>query len=774
MSIKNKEIFVLSETEEKERKKSGKMWEQILILLILAGILLFLRDFSYSAACLFTAFCTGAVIVFLYWITENSERAAGRLKTVLYLAWIAVFLVTITMTVQGFLYLADCFLGMWNSRFGTEAVLFAVGSSAGMGSVILWALFAVAAVSFMSAQLKKGNIYNILALMIPAAACGLILGQSNMWMAVFLSLAGFFGIFIVNSTKGRDFGVRGAVAILIVAALVGSICMATGGYEKSAGIEQWKERFAADLEKIRYGEDSLPKGDLRKEAQLLDGEKETLKISINQPQELYLRGFVGGSYQGTRWAELPYSAYEGEYEGMLDWLKQNGFSPLNQFALYDSLNAEASGQSESYVRATVENTGAYRKYVYLPEVAKAGNTGVACKDWNTRSRSFFGARKYEFQVAQGDATADGMSPGNWLGAPYGEEQEKYVNAESVYHSFVLDSYTEVADDLKGKIQEEFFSGDKAPEEMSFDELTTQIRQVLRNHIRYTEIPGEVPGNEDLVNWLLDGRKEGNAVAFASAAVMAYRVAGYPARYTEGYHLSDLDAKAAADAGEKEVILTTKNAHAWAEVYISGLGWMPVEVVPGLYTETYTDNLVEGKPSYRVNGVQNDSGTDTTDQGTAGASGKEERKNVKKQIWKSVPGVIVLSLYAVFVLYLLLEAQRAIRLEIRRKKKEGSAARGELVEWYVAEMEKLFLMGRIKGDLTDPSALYDEIKSCFPGIRREEYERSCALIQKYRFGGMELQPQELRVLEGMEEKFRQCLYKKQKAFGKLKLRYIYAR
>mgnify|MGYP000747851898 CR=1 FL=1 len=86
--------------------------------------------------------------------------------------------------------------------------------------------------------------------------------------------------------------------------------------------------------------------------------------------------------------------------------------------------------------------------------------------------------------------------------------------------------------------------------MDFDELTTQIRQALRNHIRYTDIPQDMPENEDMVNWILDGQKEGNAVAFATAAVMAYRAAGYPARYTEGYHLSDMDAQAASDAGEK--------------------------------------------------------------------------------------------------------------------------------------------------------------------------------------------------------------------------------
>ena len=544
--------------------------------------------------------------------------------------------------------------------------------------------------------------------MIPAAAAGLILGQSDMWLAVILSLTGFFGIFVVYSTKNRTFGMRGIFSLTVIAVLVGGISLAAGGYKKSAELEQWKEKMAEDIEKIRYGEDTLPKGDLRKASGLLDGKDETLKITMNQPQQLYLRGFVGGSYEGTKWSELPYSAYEGDYEGMLQWLKNNSFSPLSQFAAYDKINAEVSGKNSDYMRVTVENTGAYRKYVYLPAVADAWENGVDHKDWNVESKSFFGANRYQFQVPEGQATADGMVPGSWLGNPSGDSQTEYVNAESVYHSFVVDSYTEIQDDLKSRIMEEFFQGDKTPEEMDFDELTTQIRQGLRNHIRYTETPEELP-DEDVVSWLLDGEKEGNAVAFASVAVMAYRAAGYPARYTEGYHLSDMDAGDAADAGEKELTLTTKNAHAWAEVYISGLGWMPVEVVPGMYTETYTDQLVEGKPSYRVNEVRDDSGADTADEGTEGGTGIEEQKTVRKYDWKTVLGILVLILYAMFILYLILELQRALRKKIRKNQKKQSAAEGFLVEWYVAEMEKIFLIGRVKGDFSDPTALYDKIK-----------------------------------------------------------------
>ena len=170
MSMKKNEIFVLNETEEKKNRIS----EPVLIFLVLAGILLFLRDFSYSVWCLAAAFFVGAVVTVLYCITERSEKAAGRMKTILYVSGIALFLVTITVTTQGIFYLADCFLGMWNSRFGTEATLFAVGSNAGIGSVILWALFAEAVVSFLFSQVKKNNIYGIMIFMIPSAL-GLIL-----------------------------------------------------------------------------------------------------------------------------------------------------------------------------------------------------------------------------------------------------------------------------------------------------------------------------------------------------------------------------------------------------------------------------------------------------------------------------------------------------------------------------------------------------------------------------------------------------------------------
>lgn len=104
-------------------------------------------------------------------------------------------------------------------------------------------------------------------------------------------------------------------------------------------------------------------------------------------------------------------------------------------------------------------------------------------------------------------------------------------------------------------------------------------------VQYTERPQAVPSGQNFLPWLLQDYKKGNAVYFATAAVLSYRAAGYPARYVEGYHLSDQEASQMETTGEKEVRLTSKNAHAWVEVYVNGIGWMPVEVVPGMYVES---------------------------------------------------------------------------------------------------------------------------------------------------------------------------------------------
>ncbi len=81
---------------------------------------------------------------------------------------------------------------------------------------------------------------------------------------------------------------------------------------------------------------------------------------------------------------------------------------------------------------------------------------------------------------------------------------------------------------------------------------------------------------------LERSGSGYSVHYATAAALMLRYFGVPARYVEGYFLSAEEAGRYA-AGER-IVLTERNAHAWAEYYLDGVGWIPFETTPG-----YTDD-----------------------------------------------------------------------------------------------------------------------------------------------------------------------------------------
>lgn len=85
-----------------------------------------------------------------------------------------------------------------------------------------------------------------------------------------------------------------------------------------------------------------------------------------------------------------------------------------------------------------------------------------------------------------------------------------------------------------------------------------------------DAPAMAPG-EDFVEHFLDTRR-GYCVHFATTGVLLLRMQNIPARYASGY-LAHLDS-----SGRAAVL--DSNAHAWAEIYLDGYGWYPVEMTPG--------------------------------------------------------------------------------------------------------------------------------------------------------------------------------------------------
>ena len=103
---------------------------------------------------------------------------------------------------------------------------------------------------------------------------------------------------------------------------------------------------------------------------------------------------------------------------------------------------------------------------------------------------------------------------------------------------------------------------------------TTISALVRNSASYDLNTPEMPaGAEDFALWFLRESDTGYCVHYASATAVLLRAAGIPARYVSGY-LVRTQANTAVDVHHKE-------AHAWVEYYIPGIGWTMLEsTAPG--------------------------------------------------------------------------------------------------------------------------------------------------------------------------------------------------
>ncbi|MCL2708341.1 MAG: transglutaminase-like domain-containing protein, partial [Defluviitaleaceae bacterium] len=90
-----------------------------------------------------------------------------------------------------------------------------------------------------------------------------------------------------------------------------------------------------------------------------------------------------------------------------------------------------------------------------------------------------------------------------------------------------------------------------------------------SRIPYTLTPPVVPEGADFVDYFLFEEPEGYCVYFASAMAVLLRSVGIPARYREGYLLPP-------ERVNERYEVSNEHAHAWAEAYLEGYGWLNVE------------------------------------------------------------------------------------------------------------------------------------------------------------------------------------------------------
>lgn len=571
---------------------------------------------------LFPLFLSVVCVLIIFTISFISKGRSYGVLLCLFLG-AAVFFLAVTKVMRGIYAWGRDFEVLLNQVFGTYYEHFTNAAYLKADIEMAGIVLALLLTSLVCELMLRKNLFLLTLLVFGPLCISLILSaRIPVWAAVFVTIGWVAAWCFVNGPSGF----RSEMILLpVLLGVIFYLLLSSGiGMQWQRLAQIYQSQVRQGIERIRFGEDTLPKGDLTKADMMLAEDKERLCLQMEEVAPIYLRGFVGSSYKDNQWHTFSSEVYKGEYQGMLSWLSEEGFYPGLQYASYQRFSTEEEAER---IAVSVENIGASRRYLYLPETTGEYQAhGEWKQDWSMEASGFFGEKEYMFDYYAAQNNAEVQTTGGLYleGDEKEEDRKRFLQAEGVYRSFVYEHYLKLNEEDKDFLNLIFFQ----EKTEGLYTVTSRIRTVLRILATYQEEPAHLLKGQDFLRWFLTEGKEGNAAYYASAAVLAYRAAGIPARYVEGYVLTKEQAEQEQDT---TVILTGKQAHAWVEVYVDGAGWRAIEVTPGFYEEIYEANIIVAVPNEDIEGGSKEmEGLPVMEEYEAPEAAETETKPVQKK------------------------------------------------------------------------------------------------------------------------------------------------
>ena len=430
--------------------------------------------------------------------------------------------------------------------------------------------------------------------------------------------------------------------------------------DKPNAVQNIDDKASKSVTSSFYGESPLGEGDLTKRARKT-GTGTALTVSMSKPQSVYLRGYVGDVLDGCHWEALPYSSYY-ENRNQIYWINEAGLNGLGQVGQAARL-ANFDAHVSSDVDVTVEK--ASRKYAYLPyEIMEDGVKGA--KNWNDSFvTSKRGSRLKEYSYSMGTNAVGKWTKvaGKLFTTKNNTDIEQYFETESHYNKYVYENYLFISDDDAAALEK--FVGDKGDQSRGHIEYNTAIRMVknkLMASMIYDEEPGDPLGKKSAVRNIFKSGI-GYDIHYATAATMMFRYYGIPARYVEGYLITPEDIQENPDG---TINVKQSAAHAWTEIYVDGVGFVPVETCP-----EYTGIMEEA--DYTI-GISNKSVKNNFEKNKEQTPAPEDTyRDVDKGVGKTASRILMIvgGLIALGILILIGVILRRIlgrKLALRRRRK----------------------------------------------------------------------------------------------------------
>ncbi len=481
---------------------------------------------------------------------------------------------------NGFAKIANDILTTVNKNMAMANLMFVVDESTAKTDELITVMIFSVVTAAVVALIVKARL-NLLAALLVFLAVTLPMiykGEGHpVWLMT--GLVSVVLVMYVGNVHGKitaDMYIHLGICMAVVAGVTMAVYMFMT-YSPLQIVDDIKTNMQYHGENVVYGKSDYPEGKFSRYNETVITGEERLQIRMSQPKQMYMRGFVGSKYTEDGWEDSDLKIYGGDYEGVFDWFSSNDYSPLTNLSAYVTQSAEHGGEAkENSIYVEVSNISARRKYQYVPECVTYGsleNLYAPKNDVNFRSQGLGREKDYFFDMV------DVMN--NDYKAIYGETwyqdqtgDKLFHDSENVYGTFARTYYEDVPDDLRAYLDSH---APNAGQKMNPFDAIKVVRDYTAGNMSYSNDADEYSGDEDFVIEMLSEHKSGYSAHFATAATMLFRYYGIPARYVEGYLVNP-------EAGSDVISVTDEDSHAWVEIYAGGLGFIPIEVTPGYYSD----------------------------------------------------------------------------------------------------------------------------------------------------------------------------------------------
>lgn len=326
------------------------------------------------------------------------------------------------------------------------------------------------------------------------------------------------------------------------------------------------EKTKASLEQLKYGQNTTDwhtNGNMTEVGNAIKKKDVALAVMMEKPTAIYLRGFVGARYSHNQWSVLSPSTYYNEQPLFYGLQQQKMPSQTFLARTYEKSVKEKASTVHIYPKQTTT------KYSYVPyEITTAPNAKNFEQDGLNVNNEWTGKDNYEYKILENARTYYPITA-------TAMKEQPFLKVEGHYNQFAYKYYTSISKSDETMMQTHLGNN---KEVQSYAEAIKKVQKFLMENLRYEEHVKQVPNGVNFIQYTLENTKRGYSPHYATIATIAFKYLGIPARYVEGYIIStDLVKEKEAYT---EIDVTGEQAHAWPEIYIDQLGWVPVEVTSG--------------------------------------------------------------------------------------------------------------------------------------------------------------------------------------------------